>query len=311
MSLYAFATILIVILVINLGFLFNRTLTPLGEYNFRSDLFQLVQTRLHNLSKLPVPLPYPFLEGLDLVRYYERTGHNLGKVYLLGQLSKTEGFRRYFLITSLVKVPIAIQLAFLAALVVYLARWKIRRFLENELFLLGPVVFFAIYFTFFFRAQIGVRFFLVAFPFVHIFCASLLTGWSEGSRRQWIIAAVLSVYLIASSMSYYPHFVPYFNEFVPDRRLAYKVLADSNLDWGQAGWYLQQYWAEHPEIVIDPDVPTAGRIVVSVNSLVGITAEPETYRWLRENFKPVETVAYTYLVYEINPEELAKIQDTP
>lgn len=311
MGLYAFTTILIVILVINLGFLFNRTLTPLGEYNFRSDLFQLVQTRMQYFSQLPVPLPYPFLEGLDLVRYYERTGHNLGKFYLLGQLSKTEGFTSYFLVVSLVKVPISIQLAFLAALVLYLARWNTRRFLENELFLLGPVVFFAIYFTFFYRAQIGVRFFLVIFPFVHIFCASLLTGWSESSRSQWIIAAVLSVYLIASSLSYYPHFIPYFNELVPDRRQAYKILADSNLDWGQAGWYLRQYWAEHPEIVIDPNVPTAGRIVVSVNSLVGITAEPETYQWLRENFNPVDTVAYTYLVYEISPEELAKIQATP
>ncbi len=157
MGLYTFTTILIVILVINLGFLFNRTLTPLGKYNFRSDLFQLVQTRMHYSSQLPVPLPYPFLEGLDLVRYYERTEHNLGKFYLLGQLSKTEGFKSYFLVASLVKVPIAIQLAFLAALVLYLARWITRQFLENELFLLGPVVFFAIYFTFFYQAQIVAR----------------------------------------------------------------------------------------------------------------------------------------------------------
>ncbi len=74
---------------------------------------------------------------------------------------------------------------------------------------------------------------------------------------------------------------------------------------------MRQYRVEHPGIVIDPDVPTAGKIVVSVNSLVGITAEPETYRWLRENFSPVETVAYTYLVYEISPEELAKIRASP
>ena len=311
MGLYAFTTILIVILVINLGFLFNRTLTPLGDYNFRSDLFRIVQAKLHNFGQLPVPLPYPFLEGLDLVRYYERTGQNMGKFYLLGKLSKTEGFTSYFTVASLVKVPIAIHLAFLAALFFYLSKWNTRRFLENELFLLGPMIFFSIYFTFFFQAQIGVRFFLVVFPFVHIFCASLLTGWSQASRRQWVIAAVLSVYLIASAMSYYPHFIPYFNELVPNRRQAYKILADSNLDWGHAGWYLRQYWAEHPEIVIDPDEPTAGRIVISVNSLVGITAEPETYRWLRKNFEPVDTVAYTYLVYEVSPEDLAKIHVAP
>ena len=63
--------------------------------------------------------------------------------------------------------------------------------------------------------------------------------------------------------------------------------------------------------MIDPEEPTAGRIVISVNSLVGITAEPETYQWLRKNFEPADTVAYTYLVYEVSQEELAKIYAAP
>ena len=42
------------------------------------------------------------------------------------------------------------------------------------------------------------------------------------------------------------------------------------------------------------------RVVVSINRLVGITADPCLYRWLREGADPVDTIAYSYLVYEIS-----------
>ena len=45
--------------------------------------------------------------------------------------------------------------------------------------------------------------------------------------------AFLGVWLGASVASYYPNMIPYMNEWVHDRRLSYRILADSNLDWGQ------------------------------------------------------------------------------
>jgi hypothetical protein len=294
------------ILIINAGFLFNRPMRQLGEIHFRSDVFLGLQTRLVALKDVPVPLPHPYLRGLDLVRYRERSGRGWAKVYLLGRFSK-EGIKGYYLVASAFKMPISEQVLFLLAIVAYLRRQKHEQFLQNELFLWGPVLFFALYFNFFYRAQIGIRFYLVLFPFIHVFTASLIRDGTFLRRTTRLAIGALIVYMLASVISYFPHYIPYFNELVPDRRLAYRVLADSNLDWGQGRWYMEQYLQRHPEVQLSPSTPVAGTIAVNANHLVGITAEPEQYRWLRENFRPVRSVAYSYLVYQIEGEDLRKI----
>jgi hypothetical protein len=296
--LLALLVIIVSLLVINIGFLFNRTLTPFGDYEFKSSLFQGLQARLALLNRVPVPTPYPYLQGLDWVWFNDRTGGNHTRIYLLGQLSET-GFKGYYLVAYLFKSPIAIQILLIAAVITFLKRFHWSRFLDHEWFLLAPVLFFGLYFNLFFRTQIGIRFYLVIFPFLLIFTGSLLVGWRTFKAIQWTGVAALSAYLVLSVASYYPHTLSYFNELVLDRTKAYKILADSNLDWGQANHYFEQYRKEHPDIIPQPDKPTSGRIVVSVNNLVGITAKPETYAWLRENYDPVGTVGYALLVYEV------------
>lgn len=88
---------------------------------------------------------------------------------------------------------------------------------------------------------------------------------------------------------------------------AYKYLADSNVDWGQGKNELQQYLSEHPGALYKPNNIRPGRLVVRVNDLVGVTEDPEKYAWLRNNFEPVETIAYSYLVYKISPEDIDKL----
>ena len=116
---------------------------------------------------------------------------------------------------------------------------------------------------------------------------------------------LLFVYLLTSVFSYFPHYLSYFNELVWDRKNAYKVLTDPTMDWGQNRWYLGKYKRENPEVIIHPRSPVAGRIVVSVGELAGRSGL-EKYRWLRENFEPVDHVAYSYLVYDIRPEDLER-----
>ena len=78
------------------------------------------------------------------------------------------------------------------------------------------------------------------------------------------------LYLVASVLSYYPHFIPYFNELVWDRSKAYRILADSNLGWSQNHWYLRRYLRRHPEALFEPPGLQAGTIVLSVNKYVGL-----------------------------------------
>jgi 4-amino-4-deoxy-L-arabinose transferase-like glycosyltransferase len=309
------------LLVINAGFLFDRTFTPLGEYDFQSDLFRAAQARLAPLARLPVPLPYPFLQGLDLVRYVEQTGANFSRIYLLGELREGP-FPSYYFIAALFKTPLATQAFLLLALglciyrlvrlgspvsvstIVTNAGYTRAGFLHNEWFLLGPALFFTLYFNFFYRAQIGIRHYLVVFPLLYVFSGGLLSGWGALGRLRRAGIGLLCAGLVLSVLSYFPHYLPYFNELAPDRRYAYKILADSNLDWGQSAWYVQRFLENHPDAHVDPGRPVAGTVLVSPNNLVGITAKPHRFAWLRENFEPAGTIAYSYLIYEIPRESL-------
>ena len=50
-----------------------------------------------------------------------------------------------------------------------------------------------------------------------------------------------------------------------------------------------------------------GLVVVEANQLLGITTNPKNFQWLRENKNPVEHVAYSYLVFKMQPQELSHL----
>lgn len=302
---YILVALLVATLVVNAGFLFNRTFTSFGGYTFRSKLFQELQNGFPVLGRIPMPVPYPYLQGLDLIRYYEQEGGSYGNIYLLGHISPLKGFPGYFLVASALKLPIATQLIVILALIMYFARKEQRtRFFQNEAFLLISVVFFTVYFNFFFNTQIGIRYYLPLFPLLYVFSGSPFVGWKDFTAVQKSLSWGLIAYLFLSTFSYYPYNISYFNEFVWDRTQAYKYLADSNVDWGQGKNDLWEYISKNPTAIYRPDGPHSGLLVVSVNDLVGITISPNKFAWLRGNFEPIDTIAYTYLVYDISPAEL-------
>lgn len=291
------------LLVINLAFLFNRTFTAFGEYPFRSALLQQAQAQLPALAQLPVPVPYPYLEGLDWVYMREQTGFGYGRIYFLGQLTESDGFPGYYLVAFLLKEPLATQICLLSALLTYFLHKKFIHFRQKELFIFIPSAFFGVYFNFFYNTQIGLRYYLVIFPLLFIFAGSFFQGWERFTQPQKAASFLLFGFLLASTYSYYPHFLTYFNEIIWNRKTAYRYLADSNLDWEQGKLYLREYLAQHPQADLTPLAVKPGTIIVSVNDLVGVTTSPEQYRWLRENFTPDETIANAYLVYQISPQE--------
>ncbi len=294
------------ILLINIGFLFNNTFKRFGEYHFYSHLLGGIQSSLPVLKNVPVPVPFPYLEGFDLTYYYGEEGLAFGNTYLLGKLQDgKEGFSGYYLIASFFKVPIATQLIILATFYLYLANKERRkRFFSEDVFLLLPILFFVFYFNLLFSINIGIRYYLVLFPLLYVFCGSLFTGWNEFSKLQKTGSALLIGYLALSTLSYFPNYMPYFNEFLLDKKQAYKILADSNIDYGQSEGALNAFLASHPQAVYNPTAPTSGLIVVSVNDLVGVFGKAEDFAWLRENFNPTDTIANTYLIYKISDEQI-------
>jgi Dolichyl-phosphate-mannose-protein mannosyltransferase len=298
------------ILMINLGFGFNGIETPLSRYTLKDPFFKKLQAT-PIVGQLPLLLPVPYVQGLDLVKFEERMGQAWGNIYMAGNLrvnhhdGTLRGFPGYYFYAAFFKVPIAKQIIFLVALFGYFSRRgqpAARALRREEVFLLIPILVYWIYFNFFFNAQVGIRHVLPVLTLATIFCGRLLAV-SESKLRRYT-AIILVVWAAASALSYYPHFISYFNEFVLDKKLAYRHLADSNLDWRGNEWYLVEYVRRHPGVIVDPRKPQAGRIVVPVNALVGVNRNPEEYKWLREHFTPADHIAYSYLVYDVLKEML-------
>ena len=293
------------IVTINLGFGFTGIGTPLSGYALRDPFFKTLQAT-PIVRNLPLPLPVPYVQGLDLVKFEERMGQAWGNIYMAGRLrvnhhdGTLRGFPGYDFYAAFFKVPIATQIIFCIALFGYFSRRRQPAMLGlrcEEIFLLIPILIYWLYFNFFFNAQIGIRHVLPVFALAMIFCGRFLATPASKVRRY--TAVILVIWVAVSALSYYPHFISYFNEFVPDRKFAYRHLADSNLDWRGNEWYLREYIRRHPGVIVDPRKPQAGRIVVPVNALVGVNRNPEEYRWLREHFTPVDHIAYSFLVYDV------------
>lgn len=307
---YALIVAVIVIVIINLGFLFDRTFVNIKDYDLKAGIFQSIQSK----TSFVIPTAYPYLEGLDWITAKERTDLGFIHIYLLGETRFGEGFPGYYLIASALKVPIATQIVVVMSLVVYfLDRQRRSSFLKNEWFLLGLVLFYSVYFNFFYKAQIGIRYYLVIFPLLYVFAGVLFVNWQRFSRIKAGLAISLGIFLVGSVFSQYPNYLSYFNEFI-NQKDAYKYLADSNLEWGQDFYLLEDYMRNNEKAQKAPEIPglisETTTYFVSVNRLVGVIAGPENYMWLRENFEPVDMIGNSYLIYRIAPDEMKQLCST-
>jgi hypothetical protein len=179
------------VLMINLGFGFNGIGTPLSGYTLKDPVFKKLQ-ETPIIGRIPLPLPVPYLQGLDLVKFEERMGQGWGNIYMAGRLrvnrhdGKLRGFPGYYFYAAFFKVPIAKQLIFLVALFGYFSRWGqlgARALRREEVFLLVPILIYWIYFNFFFSAQIGIRHVLPVFALATIFCGRFLAPPESKLRR--------------------------------------------------------------------------------------------------------------------------------
>jgi hypothetical protein len=293
------ATFAIVVLAaINAAYLFRGSFRTAASYEWESTAF-----RAHAHWPVPIPLPRVFVQGLDYSSWLQETpdvarGYN----YVLGALNQ-DGRWYAFPLMVLLKTPLAVFI---------LAALGLRSPGPPGLgALLGiPFAVVMVFFSLCVQPQLGIRYVLPAIPFL-ILAAARGAADLRGSRRA--LVPLLLLWQAGSTLSYHPHFIPYFNELIGRRVNAYRYLADSNLDWEDHGYYIEAFQRKHPEmsITIEParGRPVPGWILVGANGLVGIF-EPERFRWLREGFVPVRQVTYSHLLYYIPAERVPTLPES-
>jgi hypothetical protein len=95
--------------------------------------------------------------------------------------------------------------------------------------------------------------------------------------------------------------IPYFNEIVIDRKMAYRYLADSNLAWGQDEWVVERFLKENPDVILNPMEPVTGRILIDANFPAGVRPKNADHFLRLMGIPPVAHVGYGHLLFVVPP----------
>jgi len=242
-------------------------------------------------------LPKPYVDGINLQMVMSQQGFH---AFLMGEHSTT-GWWYYFIVAFLIKTPIATMALGLLALYTWI-KGPEERFKE-ALFLMFPALFLFVYFSFFNKINIGLRYVLPVYPFLFVFIGRVFKEYKEAPViRRGFVGLMMAWYVLASWMIH-PHYLAYFNEFIGGPKNGYRYLIDSNLDWGQDNLLIDAYIEKSPRpITMLTDEfpgPARGLVAINVNTLQGIAGRTgDAFRWL-DRYKPIDYVGYTWLIYDI------------
>lgn len=230
------AILLVAWLLVNVAYAFQGTMQPLGSYLPR---LATGNHPLAFLASVPIPFPAAFVESFLFRLSHAASGQ---PTFLLGSFTPSIA---YHLVALLTKVPLAFLL--LLPITLWLSsnrkqrqlRWTTR----EMILLIPPLVIFIVVATG--NIKVGFRHLLPMMPFLFIFAGKMACLIGEIPKWSRIALAGLVAWFVVSSITVYPHYLAYFNELAGGPENGYRVLVDSNLDWGQDLKGLKAYMVAH------------------------------------------------------------------
>jgi hypothetical protein len=252
-----------------------------------------------------------YVEGFrELVRH-NRHGQ---AAFFLGQVSTQGGWKMYYPMTILLKWPTILLVLSLAGLALALTG-KLRMPMDLWIMASFPVAYLGL--AVFARFNIGERHLLPLYPFA-LLIAAVVWEWAGRKRAGLAVLTLLALLNAADALRYAPGYLSYFNVFVRPAE-SYRLLTDSNLDWGQGLLALRQYQREHPHEQIslsyfgsvDPAIygiharslgeqeRVSGTVIVSATNLSGqFLADAQSYRWLLQQ-EPIAILDHSLYVFQV------------
>ncbi|HXN06001.1 MAG TPA: hypothetical protein VN944_02930, partial [Nitrospiria bacterium] len=185
-------------------------------------------------------LPPAYLEGLS----YILQASEIRSAFLCGR-SSVEGWWWFFPFAFLIKTPVASLVLFLFSFVaLILWRWfpygwvapksedpRCPSFYAlSPLLILGGVYGLACLTS---HLNIGLRHMMPIYPVLFVLAGAKVFWMLAKKSILKIALSALLVGVIAESLSVWPNYLAFFNQFVGRSRNGYRYLVDSSLDWGQ------------------------------------------------------------------------------
>ncbi len=178
-------------------------------------------------SRLPL---YSYWESLFTQAAHARRGHwanFLGEVH-------TRGWWYYYPVLFLTKTTIPFLI--LSGLGVFFLTRNSRYSRIDRLFLLGPPLFFVLFLVLVNRAAIGIRHLMPILPVLCVVAGAYPAEIKIDPPKRLIAAGFMALLLgwhVIEAASSFPHYIPYYNQFVGGPANGISIATDSNLDWGQ------------------------------------------------------------------------------
>lgn len=288
---------IVVLFLINAGFLFNKPAKGLDEFDMSSQKFTALQSSF--VGSLPLPLPAPYIKGLDLTTYMNELGAGNPNVsdanYIVGQKKTGTGFWYYYLVVFIFKTPLTALLILFGAVAFLFVRKKRQGHPNTMLFLVGLIFYFLLVLGSQNNVQIGIRHALMVYPPLYVLCGFFATT-SFFQKRAKLLQRLIVIYSVATYYYFFPNLISYSNELIPVKKNAYKVMADSNLDFGQGVYALEGYLRSHPDVYVADTTARGGKFAIRVNDYLNLKNENK-YSWT-SNLKPSGQINHCFLLFD-------------
>jgi hypothetical protein len=280
-------------LAISASYLFIGFGARLAEAPWKSGPLQSLAAAAPGL-RLPVPLD--FATGIDICIAHER---ERGWPVMLFGRRFPDGVWFYFLALWALKTPVGLLLAEAAGLVRAVLSAAARANPCLRLFAWNLLVN-GLYFSLFFRAQIGYRYVLMTLPLL-----GALAGAGLATLRPTRAAQGLLLFVVASSIAeqagYLGNPIAFTNVAVEPKRDVYRLMDNANVAWGQHRMQIESWLAADglAQAHLDPVHILPGENVFELNLVTGVDGW-ERQRWLREHLRPVAHYGHTYLRFHVD-----------
>jgi hypothetical protein len=302
---------LVIVFIINLCYYFADTFVPFSKFKFESIGFQQLQKQFSWFGFIRVPLPSNYVYALDMLHYQQEYGggkydSTYSGIFINGNYTTHGSFWFFYLLEMLYKFPLIILLLLL--MFVFLSFNIINKstFFQTYIFIIIPVTWFLVILSFFNPFQTGIRHIILIIPLLYL-CAGLSI---QHIVKQWRFKPVIWItlaYFVVSLIVYHPYYFAYTNEIISNKKLVYKKLADSSINYGQNDSAVAKHLKLEPILKTPTAQPDTGWFIVNIDAFVNLRKWPQwRYDWLQNNFEPVNVYEYVNLVFHITDEDLKR-----
>ncbi len=272
---------LAVLISINAAYFFNRRqLSTQDVYWVQKSFPADAGAVLRTIEAGSYIVPTDFVLGIFWQLWHNNEGHHTS---LLGQYSRM-GWWYYFPVAFALKTTLPFLLISLVSLgwaTYQLIRKRELRFLA----LLLPFVIYTV-FVFFSHINIGIRYYLPAFPFLFILGGAFLDSLLKIRHARAVATAIVCAMFLwigVENVRAFPNYLPSMNQLA-SRHPHWWYLSDSNVEWGDNAKELAAYLHDRGETRVQTaflgDFFTLRRYGVESISLVSPEAgEPEKTRY--------------------------------